>query len=163
MARLCIEELLCHGFIIQSCVIQGGVHVAVPEQGLQGEDGHACIEQKRGAGMAQLVWGHMNIRLRTVFTQKVLNTRHCKSLTMLGNENRPILSDRAADEPILERLPRWRREASDAMLIAFAVDSESGWIFGKNIFQRKIVDFADAQSAFEHEREHGSIAQVVNV
>jgi hypothetical protein len=49
------------------------------------------------------------------------------------------------------------------MLIAFAVDSESGRTFGKHILQRKVMDFADAQPAFEHEGEHGSIARVMNV
>lgn len=70
---------------------------------------------------------------------------------MLGNENRLIFSDRAAGEPTLERLPRGRREAGDALLIAFAVDAESRRTLGQHIFQRKAVNFADAQSTFEHQ------------
>lgn len=82
---------------------------------------------------------------------------------MFRNENRPILLDRAAGEPTLERVPCGRQEIGDAMLIAFAVDAESRRVSEKDIFKRKIMNFSYSQPTFEHEAEHGLIARVLNM
>ena len=52
-----------NSFIIESCVVQGRLHVAVTEQGLQGEDGHARIEQHGRASVTELVRRDMDIHL----------------------------------------------------------------------------------------------------
>lgn len=84
--RSCIEKLHCHRFVIQSCVIQGSVYVAVAEQGLQGEDGHACIEQHGRAGMAELVRRDIDLCLFAKRLQARLAVAAAQGFVMAGEE-----------------------------------------------------------------------------
>lgn len=106
-----------------------GTWTAMPEQFLKRGDRQSGFCHAPAEGMTELVTGDVNPGSATIFFQDELDAGDGQASAAFGNENRPILSDRAAGEPILERLPHWRREAGNAMLIAFAVDFESGWTF----------------------------------
>ena len=68
----------------------------------------------------------------------------------LRNENRPIISDRAVGEPIVERGICWRREVDHALPASLAVNFQAGWLIEKYIIEGEVADFTHPQASFEH-------------
>lgn len=114
-------------------------------------------------GVAKLMAGHLNARFLTVLLQNKLDAGYRKSFATLGNENRPIISDRAAGEPIVKCGVCWRRKVDHTLPVSLSVHFQAGWIIiEEHTFQSEVVNFPYSQSAFEHEGEHGFVAFVMD-
>lgn len=72
------------------------------EQFLQGSDRHGSLRHTPPESMTELVAGDLNACFLAIFFQDELDAVDGKSLSVFGNENRPIFRDRAAGEPIFK-------------------------------------------------------------
>jgi hypothetical protein len=105
---------------------------------------------------------NLNACLLAVTVQDELDTIDGEPFAALRNKNRPIISDRAVGEPIVERGICWRREVDHALPASLALNFQTRWLVEKYIVEGKVADFTHPQPAFEHEGEHGFVAFVVD-
>jgi len=69
---------------------------------------------------------NLNTSFETLGLQNKLNTSDGEAVTMVRNENRPIICDRAAGELIVEYGVCWRWEINHAMTISLTVNLQAG-------------------------------------
>lgn len=133
------------------------------EKFLERRERQVRLRHAPAEGVAKLMAGNLDARFLTVLLQNKLDAGYRKSFATLGNENRPIISDRAAGEPIVKCGVCWRRKVDHTLPISLAMNFQAGWIITEeHIVQREVVNFSYSQSAFEHEGEHGFVAFVVD-
>ena len=72
----------------------------MPKQLLERGDRHGCLCHAPSESMTELVAGDLNAGFLAIFLQDELDSIDGETLAALRNENRPIIRDRAAGEPI---------------------------------------------------------------
>jgi len=73
------------------------------EQVLERSERHVRLRHAPAKGVTKLMASDLNTRFLTVTLQDELNTVDRESFSALGNENRPIICDRAPSVPIIVR------------------------------------------------------------
>lgn len=154
------EKLHCDRLIIQFCIIQRCLYVPMPEQGLQGKDRHAGIEQERRAGVAELMRRDFDIHLFAKRLQAGLAVAIAQGIVMADEE---IFACVLSIGKIgLNGFHCWRTEKRHTLTLILGF-SDTNSLLGKiNIISSQAADFAGAESAVEHQQEPSAIHVVVN-
>ena len=104
--------------------MQGSVHVAVTEQGLQGENGHASIEQHGRTGVTELVGRDMDIHLTAKRLQTRLAVAAAQGFVMAGEEI--VTCFISMGEIGLNDFHGWRAEKYHALALVLGLSNVNG-------------------------------------
>lgn len=151
---------LCYGFIIQSRINQRSLDVAMPKQGLQGKDGHACIEQQRCAGVAELMRRDVDLRLFSKSLQAGLAVPIAQGLVVAGEEIFACIL--LFSEIGLNGFHCWQTEIHHTLMQVLGFSDTNGMLGQINITNSQVADFTGAESAMEHKQEPGAIHVALN-
>ena len=154
------EKLHCDRLIIQFCIIQRCLYVPMPEQGLQGKDRHAGIEQERRAGVAELMRRDFDIHLFAKRLQAGLAVAIAQGIVMADEEIFACVV--SISEIRLNGFHRWRTEIHHALTLVLGLSNTDSLLGKINMTNSQVSDFASAESAVEHEKKPGAIHAVLN-